>query len=124
MLSIEMVGLITPPSCISRTGGAMKSPLCLESLPIIAVDETVHDLPEDPEPSPVEQPANIPPAFPTPLRVQCEEDLIGRRAFIVYEDSLQQLASFLLLPVERCPYRCVPPLLCERGCEWVNESLL
>ncbi|KAG1973698.1 hypothetical protein F2P79_000963 [Pimephales promelas] len=35
-----------------------------------------------------------------------EDDLTGKRASIAYEDCLKQLASFLTLPVQRCPYRC------------------
>ncbi|KAL7389630.1 hypothetical protein ABVT39_007412 [Epinephelus coioides] len=92
-------------SCTNSTGGALKKCPCIETLPFIGVDETVHDVPDHAEPPPLET-DTIPPNLPPPLQVQSEEDLIGKRAFIVYEDNLQQLASFLVLPVSRCPYIC------------------
>ena len=92
-------------------GGALQAPPDLASLPVIDACETVHDIPEmEPDP-PLPQPP-----FPD---VITEDDLIGKRASIAYEDCLKQLASFLVLPLQRCPYtfglsqmecQCCPPL--------------
>ncbi len=83
-------------------GGALKKAQCIDGLPVIGIDETVHDLPayEDPpvEPSPCVQD----PVFPAPLNILCEDDIIGARASIVYENCLRQLATFLILPVDKC----------------------
>ncbi|XP_044034394.1 uncharacterized protein LOC122867536 isoform X2 [Siniperca chuatsi] len=90
-----------PPICI-RMGGALKTAPSIDRLPVIGIDETVHDQPahEDPpdEPSPCDQA----PVFPGPQHVLCEDDIIGARASIVYEDCLRQLATFLILPVNKC----------------------
>ncbi|XDV12296.1 hypothetical protein PO909_001002, partial [Leuciscus waleckii] len=51
-------------------------------------------------------PSTPPPIFPSPPEIFTEDDLTGKRASIAYEDCLKQLASFLTLPVKRCPYRC------------------
>lgn len=85
-----------------RTGGALQRAPSIDRLPVIGIDETVHDQPayEDPpdEPRPPSQDA----ALPGPQQVLSEETLIGAKASIVYEDCLRQLASFLVLPVEKC----------------------
>ncbi|XP_038547974.1 uncharacterized protein LOC119882029 [Micropterus salmoides] len=52
-----------------------------------------------------------------PQNVLCEDDIIGVRASIVYENCLRQLATFLILPVDKCtgllrtgaPCNCVAP---------------
>ncbi|XP_038147254.1 uncharacterized protein LOC119787453 [Cyprinodon tularosa] len=87
-----------PPICI-RMGGALKGP-SIDEIPVIGLDENVHDQPAHEDP-PDEPPCNEEPAFPQPLHVLCEDD-IGARAAIVYEDSLKQLATFLILPVDKC----------------------
>lgn len=46
------------------------------------------------------------PTLPGPLRVETEKDLVGKAAFIAYEDSFRQLASVLVLPIPMCPYTC------------------
>lgn len=57
----------------------------VDQLQVIGIDETVHDHPshEDPldEPSPCDLPD-----FPSPKTVLVEDDIIGARASIVYED--------------------------------------
>uniref|UniRef100_A0A1A8J4D1 Zinc finger protein 692 n=2 Tax=Nothobranchius kuhntae TaxID=321403 RepID=A0A1A8J4D1_NOTKU len=126
--------------CI-RMGGALKSPVCIQNLPIINLEEFVTSLMTQTNHRSVFQetevrvsgckheelilliqnflktskyyvcellqslPGKTTPTFPTPLTVQCEEDLIGRRAVIIYEGLLRQLASFLILPVQNCPYK-------------------
>ncbi|KAI7795555.1 hypothetical protein IRJ41_022089, partial [Triplophysa rosa] len=86
----------------SVMGGALKSTQSIEGLPVIGIDETVHDLPahEDPPDEPVL--CDQDPVFPGLLKVICEDDIIAARAFIVYENCLRQLATFLILPVEKC----------------------
>lgn len=85
--------------CLNRMGGALKGP-SIDELPVIGLDETVHDQPAHEDP-PDEPPCDEAPAFPQPLHVLCEDD-IGARAAIVYEDCLKQLATFLILPVDKC----------------------
>ncbi|KAF1384369.1 hypothetical protein PFLUV_G00117620 [Perca fluviatilis] len=90
----------------SVMGGALHQPTCIDSMPIISANETVHDIPDIDPPSIDPTPPTQTPIFPTPLEVITEDDLIGKRASITYEDSLKQLATFLMLPVQSCPYRC------------------
>ncbi|XP_048098416.1 uncharacterized protein LOC125294097 [Alosa alosa] len=93
-----------PRICI-RLDGALQAPPCLDNLPVIDASETVHDIP-DVEPPSVTLPPLQQPDFPDTLCVMTEDDLIGKRASITYEDCLKQLATFLVLPVQRCPYTC------------------
>ncbi|KAL0973306.1 hypothetical protein UPYG_G00201740 [Umbra pygmaea] len=60
-------------------------------------DLPAHEHPPD-EPSPCDHD----PVFPGPQNVLCEDDIIGVRASIVYENCLRQLATFLILPVDKC----------------------
>ncbi|XP_065109929.1 uncharacterized protein [Paramisgurnus dabryanus] len=96
-----------PRICI-RLGGALQAPPCLDNLPVIDASETVHDIPYVHSPSvtlpPLEQPEQ--PDFPDTLDVMTEDDLIGKPASITYEVCLKQLATFLVLPVQKCPYTC------------------
>ncbi|KAM4622209.1 uncharacterized protein ACJ7VT_006459 [Polymixia lowei] len=82
----------------------------VENLPVITADEMVHDLPAEVIPPVAET------VLPEPLKVQCEEDIVGARASIIYEESLRQLALSVTLPVRHCPYTedgvvcdCGPP---------------
>lgn len=87
--------------CLSRMGGALKGAQAIDNLPIIGIDETVHDLhaPEvlSNEPLSLEQPV-----LPGPQKVLSEDDIVGVRAALIYENSLKQLVSFLTLPVDTC----------------------
>lgn len=86
-------------SCADRNGGALHdAPPCTDSLPNIGLDETV-DID-------IELPSTQPPVFPSPPEVFTEDDLTGKHASITYEECLKQLATFLRLPVQKCPYRC------------------
>ncbi|KAK0147524.1 hypothetical protein N1851_012996 [Merluccius polli] len=112
-------------------GGALKAPPCLDSLPVIDASETVHDIP-DIEPPSVDLP---PPQQPLhdKLTVLTEDDLIGKRASITYEHCLKQLATFLVLPIQKCPYicsvnqvecQCIPPFevsITQRGTASIME---
>ncbi|XP_026061558.1 uncharacterized protein LOC113045398 isoform X1 [Carassius auratus] len=93
-----------PRICI-RLGGALQAPPCIDNLPVIDASETVHDIP-DVEPPSVTLPTLQQPGFPDTLEVMTEDDLIGKRASITYEDCLRQLATLLVLPVQKCPYTC------------------
>lgn len=121
---------------VYRMGGALQAPPDIASLPVIDANETVHDIPEmEPDPPAVVPPLPQPP-FPDVLDVITEDDLIGKRASIAYEDCLKQLTSFLVLPLQRCPYtfglsqvecQCRPPFevsITYRGTasimEWVS----
>ena len=86
-------------SCYNRTGGALKTPIALESLKEISIEDTVHDAPDnatDPTMSDM-------PTFSEAAKVVVEDDIIGHPASIAYHDSLRQLAEYLLLPVSVCP---------------------
>ncbi|KAK0147922.1 hypothetical protein N1851_012382 [Merluccius polli] len=118
-------------------GGALKAPPCLDSLPVIDASETVHDIP-DIEPPSVDLPPHQQPLHDK-LTVLTEDDLIGKRASITYEHCLKQLATFLVLPIQKCPYicsvnqvecQCIPPFevsITQRGTasimEWVVSLL-
>lgn len=82
----------------NRAGGALPKPFDISELAVIGVDETMHGLIE------CEHPETNVPEFPNPVTVQCEDDLIGKKACIAYEDSLQHLGTFLQLPIKKCTY--------------------
>ncbi|ROJ30558.1 hypothetical protein DPX16_1537 [Anabarilius grahami] len=87
------------PCLYTWKGGVLHdAPPCTDSLPKIGLDETV-----DIE---IEPPSTQPPVFPSPPEVFTEDDLTGKHASISYEECLKQLATFLRLPVKKCPYRC------------------
>lgn len=95
-------------------GGGLHTPPCIDSLPIIGANETFQDILDIELPSVDPPPTTQPPIFPTPPEVVTEDDLIGKWASITDEDCLKQLATFLMLPVHRCPYRCnVPHVECQ-----------
>ncbi|XP_042274714.1 uncharacterized protein LOC121901797 isoform X2 [Thunnus maccoyii] len=102
-----------PPISICRIGGALQKAPSIDRLEAIGIDETVHDQPshEDPldEPSPCDQV----PVFPAPQCVLCEDDIIGARASIVYEDCLSQLATLVILPADKCSSLLKTGVLCN-----------
>ncbi|CAL9689628.1 unnamed protein product [Knipowitschia caucasica] len=75
------------PHISIRMGGASQAPPCLDTLPIIEASETVHDVPDEEPPSDDGPPLHNP-DFPDKLNVINEEDLIGKHASIIYDDSL------------------------------------
>lgn len=83
-------------------GGALKKGHSIDGLPVIGIDETVHDLPAHEDPPDEPSPCHHDPVIPEPQKVLCEDDIIGVRASIVYENSLRQLATFPVLPVDKC----------------------
>jgi len=134
-------------------GGALKKPHSIDGLPVIGIDETVHDMPAHEDPLDVPFTCDNDPVFPEPPNVLCEDDIIGVRASIVYEkddiigvrasivyeNCLRQLATFLVLPVDKCtgllrtgvPCNSVAPFeinITTRGTsvsiEWVNPKNL
>ncbi|XP_065099320.1 uncharacterized protein [Paramisgurnus dabryanus] len=86
-----------PRICV-RTGGALKTPICLESLPEINMEDTVHDATDN---APDKTMADMP-TLPEAAKVMVDDDIIGHPASIAYHDSLKQLAEYLLLPVSMC----------------------
>ncbi|XP_065133775.1 uncharacterized protein [Paramisgurnus dabryanus] len=86
-----------PRICV-RTGGALKTPICLESLPEINMEDTVHDATDN---APDKTMADMP-TLPEAAKVMVVDDIIGHPASIAYHDSLKQLAEYLLLPVSMC----------------------
>ncbi|CAM4334466.1 unnamed protein product [Leuciscus chuanchicus] len=68
-----------PPLSL-RLGGALPNVPNFDALPVICLEETVHDLTADFE----------------------SEDIVGAKASIVYDDCLKYLAAFVTPPVKRC----------------------
>lgn len=85
-------------SYYNRTGGALKTPICLESLQEITMEDTVHDAPDN---APDKTMADMP-TLPEAEKVMVADNIIGHPASIAYHDSLKQLAEYLLLPVSMC----------------------
>lgn len=96
--------LNSPMFFLHRLGGALKGGLSIDHLPIVGLDETVHDLPEDEDCPDDPLPSAEVVDFPCPEQVHSEEDVIGVRAAVTYENSLKQLVEFLVLPVDRCTH--------------------
>ncbi|XP_068589397.1 zinc finger protein with KRAB and SCAN domains 7-like [Cebidichthys violaceus] len=91
---------VEPPvvSVSGRLGAAMDTRPKMD-------DETIHDVPEKLKPEEMQLPTEL-------HKVLSEEDIVGSRASIVYEESLRQLATLLHLPVKRCRYRMSTGLMC------------
>ncbi|XP_028296957.1 uncharacterized protein LOC114458764 [Gouania willdenowi] len=87
-----------PRICV-RTGGALNSKICLDALPTISMEDTVHDVSAN-IPDPTDTDLHT---FPESCKVMVEDDIIGHPASITYHDSLKQLAEYLCLPVNTCP---------------------
>ena len=81
--------------------GALKGAQVIDNLPTIGIDETVHDLPApevlSDEPLTLKQPI-----LPGPQKVLSDDDIVGVRGAVMYENSLRQLVTFLTLPVDTC----------------------
>nr|XP_054591661.1 uncharacterized protein LOC107376739 isoform X4 [Nothobranchius furzeri] len=77
-----------------RTGAALQKTLQLETLQEINIVDTVHDcnIPEATDATPV----------PDKVVVNIPGDIIGQPVSMVYHKCIQQLAEFLLLPVQVC----------------------
>ncbi|XP_054591657.2 uncharacterized protein [Nothobranchius furzeri] len=77
-----------------RTGAALQKTLQLETLQEINIVDTVHDcnIPEATDATPV----------PDKVVVNIPGDIIGQPVSMVYHKCMQQLAEFLLLPVQVC----------------------
>nr|XP_055044376.1 uncharacterized protein LOC129430825 [Misgurnus anguillicaudatus] len=75
-----------------RPGGAAN----IEQLHEISLDEAVLDvvMPTAPEDDERDIPEN--------QKVVCEDDLVGKKASIVYHENLNMLATYLQLPIQRC----------------------
>ncbi|KAM6903766.1 uncharacterized protein PEZ65_018557 [Lycodopsis pacificus] len=93
-----------PPVRI-RLGAAVDARPKVDELPVITADETIHDAAERLGPEKTPPPTE-------PHTILSEEDIVGSRASIVYEESLRQLAALLHLPVKRCRYRMSTGLMC------------
>ncbi|XP_035485766.2 uncharacterized protein LOC118307062 [Scophthalmus maximus] len=100
-----------PPISL-RMGGALKGAQLIDNLPTIGIDETVHDLPApevlSDEPLSLEQPI-----LPGPHKILSEDDIVGVRAAVIYENSLRQLVTFLTLPVHTCTGVLRNGLVCD-----------
>lgn len=112
-------------------GGGLKK-VTTDNLPVIGLDETVHDQPDAPDP------AEEPRSLPEQLHVHRKDDIISTRTPIIFEDCLRQLATFVILPVSKCEALqetsiacgCVPPFdvnIKSKGTavivEWVSPHI-
>ncbi|XP_073711610.1 uncharacterized protein [Misgurnus anguillicaudatus] len=86
-----------PRICV-RTGGALKSHICLDALPTISMEDTVHDTEDNSQDPTI---ADIHP-IPETAKVLVEDDIIGQPASITYHSCLKLLAEYLVLPVNIC----------------------
>lgn len=97
-------------------GGALPNVPNFDALPVIGLEETIHDLTADFESEPSTDPdsftasqadSNVP-------TVQKAEDIVGAKASIVYDDCLKYLAAFVTPPVKRCTARNETGAACQR----------
>ncbi|XP_059400179.1 uncharacterized protein LOC132131987 [Carassius carassius] len=86
-----------PHICV-RTGGALKTPICLDSLQTISMEDTVHDAENNSQDPTI---ADIHP-IPETAKIMVEDDIIGQPASITYHSCLKLLAEYLVLPVNMC----------------------
>lgn len=97
------------------SGAVLKAP-STDRLDVIGFGETVHDQPshEDPldetEPDP---PCDDTSVLPAPQRVFCEDDIIGARASVLYEDCLRQLATLVTLSADTCKIVLKTGVMCN-----------
>ncbi|KAK7916712.1 hypothetical protein WMY93_012473 [Mugilogobius chulae] len=84
-----------PPICL-RSGAVLPRGISLEDYPVVTLEESVHDEPDDD----LNKPETLTP--PEAAAVLIEEDVIGKPASIVYHDVIKQLLDFLVLPIDRC----------------------
>ncbi|XP_077371760.1 uncharacterized protein LOC144015549 isoform X2 [Festucalex cinctus] len=85
-----------------RMGGALKYAQDIDELPIIGIDDSVHDL------SGIEEPTDVPEMLPTHflpdnVKVEKGKDIVDVKAAIVYENCLRQLVDWVKLPFDNCP---------------------
>ena len=99
-------------SCLNRMGGASQKAPSIDRLEVIGIDETVHDQPSHEDPPDEPSPCHQAPIFPALQCVLCEED-INARASIVYEDCLRQLATLVILSVDKCSSLLKTDVLCN-----------
>ena len=81
----------------------------INSLPIIAADETIHDIQDDLSSSDKDE-------LPDPSelnRIVIEEDIVGSKAAIVYKENLSQLAALVQVPVKHCAHTVTTGGLCQ-----------
>ncbi|XP_077060387.1 uncharacterized protein LOC143712055 [Siphateles boraxobius] len=104
-----------PPLSL-RFGGALPNVPNFDALPIIGLEETVHELTEDFESEPSTDPdsSTASPADSNMPTVQKAEDIVGGKASIVYDDCLKYLAAFVTPPVKHCTAKNVTGATCQR----------
>ncbi len=79
-----------------RTGAALTTNICLESLPVVNIEETVHDVANPSHDAARKEPP------PEAIKILVEDDVVGHPASIVYHDCLRQLAEYIVLPMTKC----------------------
>ncbi|XP_062379106.1 uncharacterized protein LOC134067711 isoform X2 [Sardina pilchardus] len=85
-----------PRVCL-RTGGSLTTNICLESLPVVSMEESVHDAVD-----PSHDSTSKEPPLPEAIKIIVDDDVIGHPASIVYHDCLRQLAEHIVLPMSKC----------------------
>lgn len=96
-------------------GGALPNVPNFDALPVIGLEETVHDLTADFESEPSTDPdsSTASPADSNVPTVQKAEDIVGAKASIVYDDCLKYLAAFVTPPVKQCTAINVTGATCQ-----------
>ena len=82
-----------------RTGGALKTNLCLETLEVTSLEVSVHDIGD------CVGDASKDPPLPEILTTLVEEDVIGQPASIVYHSCLKELANHIVVPTKECKFK-------------------
>ncbi|XP_044213397.1 uncharacterized protein LOC122986283 [Thunnus albacares] len=96
-----------------RMGGALKKEPSINQFQVIGMDGIVHDHPAHEDPPDEPPSCDQAPVFPNQQHVLCEDDIIGAKASILYEDCLRQLATFLILPVDKCTGLLKTGVMCD-----------
>lgn len=87
----------------NRLGGALPQAPCIDGLPAIGLNESVHGISPEPDPSPEPDSPCDPALFPSAPQMSGAEDIVGAQAHITYDVCLMNLADFVVLPVKQCP---------------------
>lgn len=99
----------------NRLGGALGNIPNINMFPVMGLDETVHDLTSDQEPSAEPDSPTDTAAGPKVAKVSRPEDIVGARASIVYDECLKSLAAFVSPPVKRCMAITGSGAICGHG---------
>ena len=81
----------------------------MESLPVVSMEESVHDAVD-----PSHDSTSKEPPLPEAIKIIVDDDVIGHPASIVYHDCLRQLAEYIVLPISKCTAK--DPVMKQKCC--------